>query len=131
VAAALAIIAGLYLWQSRATQERGMVLRGQGGRGSSTAAQALEVRPAPAGSGGVLELRWRAVTGAEAYEVRLYWTDLTELARLGPVAEPHLTLRAQDFPGSVPSRSILIWQVAALRGGEAIQLSPTATLRAP
>lgn len=94
--------------------------------GTSTS---LALRAAPAEGG--MELTWSSVPGADAYEVRIYATNLEEIARLRPTPEARRLLARSDLPPSVAAGSVVLWKVVALQGGDPLQESAPTPLRVP
>jgi hypothetical protein len=80
---------------------------------------------------GGVELSWPPVAGADSYEVRIYRSDLEELARLRPTPEARALLTRADLPASATPRTTALWKVVALRGGDVVQESAPAPVRLP
>ena len=77
-----------------------------------------------------VQLSWGDVTNADAYEVRLYASDLTEIARF-PVTGTSLLLTRDMLPAGTGSGTSVLWRVMALQTGDPIDVSPPATLQLP
>ena len=94
VAAALLIVAGtVVVWQGLHRDEGRILLRqdGQAGR-PSAGDHAIEWLPSSRQPDGALELAWKPLPGADAYEIRVYSATLEELTRLGPVVSTRFLL---------------------------------------
>jgi hypothetical protein len=78
-----------------------------------------------------LVLRWAPVEGAVGYKVLFLRADLSELADIGPLAEPQLKLHPEALPPGLTSGERVRWQVVALRDGERIVTSPVAVVAVP
>ncbi len=127
-AAAALVVAGVLLVQRPGGLEHASgVLRGQASGGPDSGM----VRMAPTTrAGGRVELRWRAVQGADRYEVRLYSPELRALAVLGTARETVLVLAPGAVAGAA-SGDTLLWRVAALRGEARIARTDLGILRLP
>jgi hypothetical protein len=69
-------------------------------------------------------LRWDFVESADSYELRLYSTQLEELARHTQLREPQFLLAPPTHEGA------LLWRVYAYRDGEIVAESAVGTLDA-
>jgi hypothetical protein len=121
-AAAVVVVAGsLFLWTR--TPETPRVLRGTGSEGASgsTFGQLL-AEPQP----GRTMLKWSAVPGAEAYEVRLYGTNLVELQVVDAGTDTSVLVATELPPGEV-----VLWRVFARAGGRDLAISPVRQFEAP
>jgi hypothetical protein len=114
VAAAAVLVAGAVWWQP--WQSTAPVLRG-GGQDAGFAIESVRL------AGGALEVAWSAFVGADAYEVRLFAMDLTDVARFGPVAETHLSIPVDDILSRAPGEHSLLCSVAALSAGDEVAVS--------
>ena len=123
--AALAIIAGG--WYVSAHHDRAVEPGGIQMRGALHAELALSA-PAFAPDGSVT-LAWQAHPEADGYEVRIYSTSLTELARLPEVTSPMLRIPADRLPAAPTPGDVLLYRVAAIHGGDVVGLSPVGTLQ--
>jgi hypothetical protein len=81
--------------------------------------------------GGRIRLSWQPVVGADAYQVVLYSVALTEVARLGPLAQCELLLTRQQVPAAIAARTPLLVRVVALRQGAPLSTSRAASLLTP
>ena len=115
----LVIVAGGAWWASRPGTS---VMRGARVRAG------LETHASVSDSAVVLT--WKPVEGAERYQVRFYSTDLAELATLSAPAT-RLDLRHGALPDPLPGGVTVLWQVAALRGGDTIATSRTRSVVLP
>ena len=126
-AAALAIVGVFYVVRVAEMPGTGrLVLRGSTG-GARGAPALMPARPAP----GAVELRWASTPTADAYQVALYASDLTEIARLGPFADTSAVLHAAERPRGIEPGTEVLWRVFALRQGDPIATSPVGRLRLP
>jgi predicted ester cyclase len=125
-AAAVMIVAGAFIFARRpGVDERPSgVLRG--GPGAAPAVELVEATPA---SGDAIELRWRAVSGADRYSVRLYSGELRELAALES-ADTTLRVARGSLAAAAPGDTVL-WRVTAMRGGAPLARSVLGTARVP
>ena len=80
---------------------------------------------------GSVVLSWRAVPGADAYEVRVFGPTLDMIARVGPVAETSLALDRSMLPGDLAAGVELTWRVVALRSGSELAASDPRSVRVP
>lgn len=80
---------------------------------------------------GVVVLSWDAVTGADAYEVHLYGTELEPLATLGPTPEASLAVARGALPADLPENADVTYRVIALRSGTRLTASDPRTVRVP
>jgi hypothetical protein len=78
-----------------------------------------------------IELSWDPVPGADAYEVRVYGLDLTEIARIRATVDARAQLTRASLPSSMPPRTSALWRVVALREGDPFGESPPAALLLP
>jgi hypothetical protein len=141
---ALAVVAVIAAIELAPDRSRPIVLREQGEqRGVPTGLPALlPVEPAPDGG---LTIRWQPVSGADSYEVRVYSTQLQEVARLGPVSGTSFLLRRAALPAAAApagapagtsagtsaaaAQDTFLVRVAAQRGGAQIGLSHVTSVR--
>ena len=117
-------IAAVFVWTSRAPEEG--VLRDDG-RG----AQAFSLQAAEVASDGALHLAWTPMTGADAYQVRIYGPDLSEVYRTANVAETSAVIDRSALPADLPTALDLTWRVYALRQGDVVEISAPGSIRAP
>lgn len=115
--AALVVIAAAALWWRPWVSER-PVLRGTPG-GTSAASLELFV-PQPLEDGSLL-LSWGPLATADAYQVRLYDGELSEIARFDAGTETALLLRRSMLPAGAPEA--MLWRVAAFAEGDEIAAS--------
>ncbi len=127
-AAAVIVVGVLYVVHQVGPGPDRLVLRGAP-QGSSRPA-ALVLYPPKSVAGG-LELRWRSAPGADTYQVRLFGSDLSERARLGPFADTAVVLRPAELASGIAPGTLLLWRVVALHAGDEIATSPVGQLRAP
>jgi hypothetical protein len=99
-------------------------------RVSGQSTNAWNLSASAAGTGGSVLLAWNAVTGADAYEVRVYGPELEELLRLSSIGTS-LAVGRSEFPANIPPGADLTWVVTALRGGDVTQTSPPGSLHLP
>jgi hypothetical protein len=118
----IAIAAG-GLWWAKANRTPGAV---RGGSGEATFKVA-----AHAEAGGMLELSWAAVPGADGYRVRFFGGTLREIARLDHVSEPMLRLGPDSLPAGLGPGAEVMVEVAAVRGGDVIAVSGPKAVRLP
>jgi hypothetical protein len=103
---------------------RGDLLRSPSGPSAATVA-GLRATALPQGR---FELAWAPLAQAEAYEVRIFRDDLTELARLGPFGEPRASFGTDSLATRPAPGTVLVWQVVALRSGDPVAESALETL---
>jgi hypothetical protein len=129
-AAVMVLVAGaLYLnaeW--RTGRDRSDVLRGAPSTPSRATATGSWLLPVETDATGIRILRWRAVPGADAYEVRFFGADLRDFARIGPLTDTLLVLRAGVLPSDSVSGPVAGWQVTALQEGQALAVSSSGTV---
>jgi hypothetical protein len=87
------------------------------------------VRLAPETADGAVTLRWRAVAGADRYQVRFFTGDLRDLGGLAAVPETLLVLRHGVLPA--PAGDTVLWRVHASRGDSSLGQSDLGTVRIP
>jgi len=106
--AAAVLIAAVALVRWQPWESKSIVYRGEPSLqfGGLAAARAAD---------GNVDLRWNAVTNADAYRVTILGADLSEVTRLDPA--PSLTARL------VPGANAYYWQVTALQEGAEILTS--------
>jgi hypothetical protein len=73
-------------------------------------------------------LRWRSQPGADGYQVRLFGSDLSDFARIGPQVDTVLVLDPRILPPGAPSTGEIGWQVVAQRQGRPLAASPPAAV---
>jgi hypothetical protein len=106
-----------------------IVLRGSESP-SAGRAGVVQVESARALGGGSLELRWRALEGADAYRVEFYGADLAPWA----TREAGQALTLKLAPGDLPPDRVgqeALWRVVALRRGAEVGRSSLEPLRLP
>lgn len=126
-AVVVAVVAAVRIFAPR--PEEPFLLRGSEEHVAPGASTALALRAVPA-EGGV-DLSWSAVPGADAYEVRIYGTNLEEIVRLRPTPEARLILKRTDLPVSAAPGAVVLWKVVALRDGDPLSESAPSQLRLP
>ena len=127
--AALILLAwGLSSWPGR-VREGTPALRGSSVRSS------FECRDAVFLDSGRLQLRWTALRGAGAYEVRLLASDLTEVERLPAGPDTLLILDVREIRQIAGSRELsdrtFYWRVIAFEHGDEIGSTPPASFDLP
>jgi hypothetical protein len=98
-------------------------------RGSEPAGAPRALEPVRTSDGE--RLAWTRQAGADAYRVLLFDRGMTEIARLGPVADTLLVLEHANLPSGVRSGDRLGWQVEALAGGDVQARSRVRAVVAP
>jgi hypothetical protein len=115
---ALAAVAALALWPRGDSGPPVDALRG------GPAAAALEVRAARLDDAG-LSVEWNTVGGADAYEVRVYAADLSELARLNANGDTVLAVSPSELSfRAVPGQALLVRVFARAGGAERAASAP-------
>lgn len=118
------LVVGIFL---QVTRDRGAdyppVLRDVG---TPQAARALPVGAVL--DNGSIQLRWRSIPAAEGYRVLFYGVDLAELLRLEAGSDTTLNVPYEQVARLGAPGSSVFWRVAALQNGDAVSLSPPATL---
>lgn len=119
---AVLVLAAVVVWrQARGPED--ILLRS--GPTSQTAALPLaDVRP-----DGSIHLSWTAVPGADAYQVRIYGPNLTEIYRHPEVAETSIVIDRSLLPSDLPPKLDLMWRVYALQAGDIIEVSEPGSIR--
>ena len=107
-----------------APEDRG-TLREASSRSTGTTVLVTSVRLLP--DGGVT-LTWRRHPGAEAYRVRFFSADLTDLATLDLAADTLLTLAPGDVPRPPDPTARVFAELEALMGGDPIARSTAVPL---
>ncbi len=119
---AVAILVAAVVW--RQTQEsEGILLRDEP-TSRSAALPPAEVRP-----DGSIHLTWQAVPGADAYQIRIYNSTLTEIYRHPDVAETSVVIDRSSLPSDLPPALDLMWRVYALQAGDVIEASEPGSIR--
>ena len=128
-AAAVVVIAGavLVLRPVGHDDRPSGVLRGHAATGA--AAVPVLLPPGTTAAGG-LELRWRAVAGADHSSVRVYSGELCPLAAFATAGETLLVLPRGAITRAAAGDTVL-WRVIALRDEAPLSQSPLGTLRVP
>ncbi len=121
VAGLLVVVGGIAMW--RESNRSPELLRGPGSSGSL-----FEVEKARQVDGGI-ELSWQAVEGADAYQVRLLSSELTEIRMLAPVPDTRIMIPADSLPESSDPEGLLAYRVIALRNGDPWAESRVGTFR--
>jgi hypothetical protein len=120
-AAAVCVVVALTVWQrSRGPEE--ILLR------EEPALRALTLAPAEVRADGSIHLSWSAVSGADAYQVRIYGPSLTVIHR-AEVAVTSIVIDRSLLPPNLPPSLDLMWRVAALQAGDTIQVSSPGSVR--
>jgi len=129
--AAILVAIALYVgfdpagWRARPDSLRGAELAGRIGENPITL-----LAVTPRGSDGV-ELAWRAVSGADRYEVAIMGTELADLVRLTVDRDTCCAILWTDLPPAPDPSVLLGWQVVAYEGHRLLARSPIGTLRRP
>jgi hypothetical protein len=114
-AAVAVVVVSVYTWQARRTEQPHVFRR--------ATTNDFALGPAELLSDKTVRLSWNAYEGADAYEVRLYAADLTDVARLGPLADTEVVVDlARVYPAGKPGTS-LYWRVTALAARDEIATS--------
>lgn len=120
VGAAVVLVA-VVVWQSSGPETP----RLRSESASQTAAlHAADLRP-----DGSIHLSWTAVSGADAYQVRIYGPGLTEIYRHPEVAETSAVIDRSVLPSDLPPQLDLMWRVYALQAGDVIEVSEPGSIR--
>jgi len=80
---------------------------------------------------GALDLSWSAFPEADAYALRVFTSDLTEVARFGPVAETRLSVPVSAIIGPAGGERSLLCSVVAISDGDEIAATPPQPLALP
>jgi hypothetical protein len=130
-AAVVVLVAGtVYVSIERHSgSERPDVLRGAPPAPSTAAATSARLLPVEMDPAGNRVLRWRRVLGADAYQVRFFGADLSDFARIGPLADTLLVLSPGVLPAGSVAGATAGWQVVALQGGCELGVSPPGTVQ--
>ncbi len=124
VAAASIVVASVFLFTSR-TPDPGVL------RDDAMESEPFSLLPSEVGEDGSISLSWTAMTGADAYEVRIYGPDLSEVYRHPAAAETSTVIARSLLPADLPPSLDLTWRVYALSGGDVIEISGPGSIRAP
>ncbi|HXV14972.1 MAG TPA: hypothetical protein VEC56_12270 [Candidatus Krumholzibacteria bacterium] len=122
--AAAVVVAAVVLWNARGPEEA--VLRDD----APVSSPAFSLAPARVEDGSI-RLSWTAMPGADAYEVRIYGPDLSEIYRHPATPETSAEVTRSALPADLPSTLDLTWRVYALSGGDVIEASAPGSIRTP
>lgn len=121
--AVVVVVAVVALWQHQSREPEGVNLRDE------PAANYMTLAPSELRPDGSIRLSWGTVTGADAYQVRVYGPGLTEIYRCPDTAETAVVINRSDLPNDLPPTLDLVWRVYALKDGDVIQISAPASIR--
>jgi hypothetical protein len=93
-------------------------------RGGSSTVWSLQ---APHVSGISVRFEWKAVAGADAYEVEIFDDALNQVLHSAAVTTPSISVDRSAF-ANLPTGTPLTWRVKALRAGDVISTSPPQSL---
>lgn len=99
--------------------------------GFSAAHGRIDLLPLRALPSGGVELRWRGVPGADAYDVRIIGPDLGDLARFASVRDTVLVLLPNHVPSDAGPGAAAAWRVTALQGGRRLAESRVEPIHLP
>jgi len=119
---AVVVVAAVVVWQ-QARGPQSVNLR------EPPVATYMTLAPADVRSDGSIHLSWNPYPGADAYQVRVYGPDLTEIYRSAPVSEPSAVIDRSALPSDLPLTLDLMWRVDALQGGDVIYTSTPGSIR--
>lgn len=119
--AAVAIVLGIAIWSPIRLGSPGDG-RLRGTEGTLAPLVRTEVE-----ADGTLRLDWHSWSGADAYEVRFYSSDLAELGRRGPFTDTTARIGRHQIPEVVGHRELLV-RVIALREGDPVGQSSVVPL---
>ncbi len=119
--AAVAVVAATLLWQ-QSRESDGILLRDE-----SVTQSALP--PADVRADGSIRLKWAAVPGADAYQIRIYGPSFTEIYRHREVTETSAIIERSSLPADLPPTLDLMWRVYALQAGDIIATSEPGSIR--
>jgi hypothetical protein len=126
-AAVLVVAAGIYLvHDSRVADPRRMTLRG-----GAAHSVPLELAPPEMAAGGEVMLRWRLLTGMDAYRVEVYDESLSLLETLPAGRDTSLSFRPAELSPALSAGGTLFVRVTALRKGDEIAQSRTQAVVLP
>jgi hypothetical protein len=122
-AAGVLLIAAALFWTTSRPPETGSL------RQSGATAQAFALHPAQLATDGSLELGWTPMAGADAYQVRLYGPDFSEIYRSANTTATSMTVNPDRFAAKLPPTLDLTWRVYALSRGDVIATSAPGSIR--
>jgi hypothetical protein len=96
-------------------------------RGDADATWSLQ---APQLGDGSIVFEWKAVPGADAYDVQIFDDALNEVYTTGAVTTTTAAVPREALPGVAAGASVT-WRVVALSGGDVMSTSPPASLTLP
>jgi hypothetical protein len=127
-AGVLLLIAAGGAWWLTARRESGEpVMRGPAANAPGVAGETHTTRLA----GGVLRLEWAPLPEAQRYTVVFLAPDLTELARVGDLADRRLDLRPGALPAGLTSGHAVLWRALAMRGPDEVGRTRTSSVTLP
>lgn len=121
-AAAVCALVAIVVWQQSRGPES-LRLRSQ------PTSQTSGLPPADVRPDGSIHLAWPAVSGADAYQVRIYGTNFTEIYRHPNVAETSVVIDRSSLPADLPPQFDLLWRVYALQNEDVIEASEPGSIR--
>ena len=80
---------------------------------------------------GALRLEWTPSAAADHYALVFLSPDLSEIARVADLREPHVDLRSGALPAGLTPGSHALWRVIAMRGADEVARSRTAAITIP
>jgi hypothetical protein len=122
-AAAAVVIAAVFVWNARGPQE-GVL------RDDAAVSQPFSLQEATVGADAI-RVTWTAMAGADAYQVRIYGPDLSEIYRHANVGETSAVIDRSVLPAGLPPTLDLTWRVYALAHGDVIEVSAPGSIRTP
>jgi hypothetical protein len=121
-AAAVCALVTVVVWQQSRGPES-LRLRSQ------PTSQTSGLPPADVRPDGSIHLSWAAVPGADAYQVRIYGPNFTEIYRHPSVAETSVVIDRSSLPSDLPPQLDVLWRVYALQTGDVIGTSEPGSIR--
>lgn len=119
---AVVVLVAVVVWQQSRGPE-GIFLR------SEPVTQTGALPPAEVRADGSIHLSWAAVSGADAYQVRIYGPGLTEIYRHPDVAATSVVIDRALLPNDLPPTLDLMWRVYALQAGDVLEVSAPGSIR--
>ncbi|MCI0451051.1 MAG: hypothetical protein L0Z51_01525 [Candidatus Latescibacteria bacterium] len=123
-AAATILVAAVALFTSRGPQESVL-------RDDAPVSHVFAPAPARIDADGNIALSWTPLPTADAYEVRIYGPDLSEVYRHPATAETSAFIPRSTLPADLPASLDLTWRVYALSGGDVIEAAAPGSIRTP
>ena len=122
--AAVVIVAAVFFWNSRSPEQS--ILRDDATQGETFSPQAARVD-----ADGTIRLSWTPMPSADAYQVRIYGPDLSEIYRLPETSATSAVVARSALPADLPATLDLTWRVYALSGGDVVEVSAPGSIRSP